>query len=196
MRELNRLDGNDNTPLMLAAAKGNLEEVMKLISFGADPHIKDDFSMTALSRAKNLGHKHIVDYLESIMNGNEIVEIVEIDRVYKARLQHEINREKNQQDEIPSDVKLGASIFILITVLIFLWFMTDEKSKSSVETSNYEPTYNTNSYDCKLDALEIAARVKTNIRAGQSDYFYRIDLTEYKRKGCSKSHIMTAVNSL
>jgi hypothetical protein len=74
--------------------------------------------------------------------------------------------------------------------------IAEQASKSSVETSNYEPVYNTNSYDCKLDALEIAARVKTNIRAGQSDYFYRIDLTEYKRKGCSKSHIMTAVNSL
>jgi hypothetical protein len=52
------------------------------------------------------------------------------------------------------------------------------------------------SKECKLDAIELAARVITNINAGKSDFFWHIDLTDYKRKGCDKQLIMKAVKAM
>ena len=86
MKEFNTLDKYDNTPLMLAAAKGNLTKVKELLSLGADPNIQDNFGMTALSRAKNLGHNNIIEYLEDVMNGNKIVEM---DEVVRKKIQEE-----------------------------------------------------------------------------------------------------------
>ena len=86
MKEFNTLDKYDNTPLMLAAAKGNLTKVKELLSLGADPNIQDKLGMTALSRAKNLGHSNIIKYLEDVMNGNKIVEM---DEVVRKKIQEE-----------------------------------------------------------------------------------------------------------
>jgi hypothetical protein len=57
-------------------------------------------------------------------------------------------------------------------------------------------SYNVQSDECKGDAIEIAARVITNINAGQSDFFYKIDLAPYKRKGCDKALIDKAIKAM
>ncbi len=90
-----------------------------------------------------------------------------------------------------------ALIFVGVFVIINVFKgINNDNSSSSVNNVKYKSTVKKSPYECKGDALEIAARVKTNIRAGESDYFYKIDLTEYKRNGCPKSYIMTAVKSL
>ena len=61
---LNDFDEVGNTPLMIAAAKGNLEDVKKLLNEGADPFIIGRSGMTAKARANNLGHSSVVKLLE------------------------------------------------------------------------------------------------------------------------------------
>ena len=62
--------------------------------------------------------------------------------------------------------------------------------------SSSQSSYNTQNDECKGDAIEIAARVITNINAGKSDFFYKIDLTPYKRKGCDKALIDKAIKAM
>jgi hypothetical protein len=63
--------------------------------------------------------------------------------------------------------------------------------KSSTTSSN-----DSKEYVCKLEAAELASRVMVNIRAGLSDYFYKVNLTSYKNKGCDKQLIMNAVKAM
>ena len=51
------------TPLMLAAAKGNLPVVRALLEAGADPAAKDSDDRTALSLARANGHVEVVELL-------------------------------------------------------------------------------------------------------------------------------------
>jgi len=62
--ECDRLDKNGNSPLMLAAVQGNLDEVLSLLNKGANPVLKDKNGMTAINRAANKGHHKIVQLLE------------------------------------------------------------------------------------------------------------------------------------
>ncbi|RXN31389.1 BRCA1-associated RING domain 1 [Labeo rohita] len=54
---------NGETPLHLAAIKGDVEEVRKLLAQGADPNLKDNAGWTPLHEACNLGHLGVVDEL-------------------------------------------------------------------------------------------------------------------------------------
>ncbi|XP_051998907.1 BRCA1-associated RING domain protein 1 [Xyrauchen texanus] len=51
------------TPLHLAAIKGDLEEVRNLLALGADPNLKDNAGWTPLHEACNLGHLAVVEEL-------------------------------------------------------------------------------------------------------------------------------------
>lgn len=51
------------TPLHLAAIKGDVEEVRKLLAQGADPNLKDNAGWTPLHEACNLGHLGVVEEL-------------------------------------------------------------------------------------------------------------------------------------
>ncbi|XP_051567043.1 BRCA1-associated RING domain protein 1-like [Myxocyprinus asiaticus] len=51
------------TPLHLAAIKGDVEEVRNLLVLGADPNLKDNAGWTPLHEACNLGHLAVVDEL-------------------------------------------------------------------------------------------------------------------------------------
>ena len=86
-------------------------------------------------------------------------------------------------------------IAIAIPMLIYIISPSMRTPKTVSEPYvEYKTSYS--EAECSLEAIEIASRVKTNIRAGQADYFYNIDLTDYKRNGCSKSKIMTAVRAM
>ncbi|XP_073701288.1 BRCA1-associated RING domain protein 1 [Garra rufa] len=54
---------NGETPLHLAAVKGDVEEVRKLLAQGADPNLKDNAGWTPLHEACNLGHLGVVEEL-------------------------------------------------------------------------------------------------------------------------------------
>uniref|UniRef100_A0A673HU37 BRCA1-associated RING domain protein 1-like n=2 Tax=Sinocyclocheilus rhinocerous TaxID=307959 RepID=A0A673HU37_9TELE len=54
---------NGETPLHLAAIKGDVEEVRKLLAQGADPNLKDNAGWTPLHEACNLGHLGVVEEL-------------------------------------------------------------------------------------------------------------------------------------
>jgi len=71
MESLDILDKNGNTPLMLAAAKGNINDVVRLLELGATPSIDDGHGMTARNRAKNLGHREIVSILDKATAQNK-----------------------------------------------------------------------------------------------------------------------------
>ena len=64
MKSINDLDKGGSTLLMVAAAKGNTNEVIRLLSEGADPLIKDSSGMTAIRRASNRGNDDIVAILQ------------------------------------------------------------------------------------------------------------------------------------
>jgi len=64
VNELDLLDENGNTKLMVAAAKGDKTQVISLLSDGANPNVKDRNGMTAKVRAKNRGNTEIVGLLE------------------------------------------------------------------------------------------------------------------------------------
>ncbi|XP_061924709.1 BRCA1-associated RING domain protein 1-like isoform X1 [Entelurus aequoreus] len=53
------------TPLHLAAIKGDVEAVQKLLEQGADPNLKDNAGWTPLHEACNLGHEAVVQVLLS-----------------------------------------------------------------------------------------------------------------------------------
>ncbi|KAF7216036.1 BRCA1-associated RING domain protein 1 [Nothobranchius furzeri] len=53
------------TPLHLAAIKGDVEAVKKLLDQGADPNLKDNAGWTPLHEACNLGHLLVVEVLAS-----------------------------------------------------------------------------------------------------------------------------------
>ncbi|XP_063743119.1 BRCA1-associated RING domain protein 1 isoform X2 [Eleginops maclovinus] len=53
------------TPLHLAAIKGNVEAVKELLEQGADPNLKDNAGWTPLHEACNLGHLPVVEVLVS-----------------------------------------------------------------------------------------------------------------------------------
>ena len=63
--DLNSLAGNDNTPLHMAANRGQLESTKILIQYGADKTIRNTQGETALDIAKKKGFKDIVKFLES-----------------------------------------------------------------------------------------------------------------------------------
>lgn len=54
---------NGETPLHLAAIKGDAEEVRKLLAQGANPNLKDNAGWTPLHEACNLGHLGVVEEL-------------------------------------------------------------------------------------------------------------------------------------
>ena len=60
INEVNRLG---ETALMIAAPRGNIEEVRRLLEAGADPCRRDRDGMTARVRAHNRGHDEIVALL-------------------------------------------------------------------------------------------------------------------------------------
>lgn len=68
--------------------------------------------------------------------------------------------------------------------------------QTTTSNSSSQASYNVQSDECKGDAVEIAARVITNINAGKSDFFYKIDLAPYKNKGCDKALIDTAIKAM
>ncbi len=53
------------SPLMHAAAEGQLEVVKVLIAYGADRSLKDVDGDDAASFAAQSGHMHVVEYLNS-----------------------------------------------------------------------------------------------------------------------------------
>jgi len=57
---INAYDSNGRTPLMNAAERGDLEEVLRLLELGADPSIKDDNfgTSTAADLAKRAGRRN------------------------------------------------------------------------------------------------------------------------------------------
>ena len=57
---LNCQDENGQTPLMIAAEKGYLEEVEGLLEFAADPNIQDNKGISALMIASDKGRSKIV----------------------------------------------------------------------------------------------------------------------------------------
>jgi ankyrin repeat protein len=59
-------NGEHFSPLMHAAAEGNLDVVKILLEFGADPALKDIDEDTAESFARQKGHTKVVDYLKSL----------------------------------------------------------------------------------------------------------------------------------
>ena len=83
----------------------------------------------------------------------------------------------------------------LIILSIALSISACGKQPTSSNSSS-QASYNIQSDECKGDAIEIAARVITNINAGQSDFFYKIDLAPYKRKGCDKALIDKAIKAM
>lgn len=59
-------NGEHFSPLMHAAAEGNLDVVKILLEFGADPVLKDVDGDTAESFARQKGHTEVVEYLKSL----------------------------------------------------------------------------------------------------------------------------------
>ena len=59
-------NGEHFSPLMHAAAEGNLDIVKILLEYGADPDLKDVDGDTAESFAGQKGHTTVVDYLKSL----------------------------------------------------------------------------------------------------------------------------------
>ncbi len=59
-------NGEHFSPLMHAAAEGNLDIVKILLEYGADPDLKDVDGDTAESFARQKGHTALVDYLKSL----------------------------------------------------------------------------------------------------------------------------------
>jgi len=62
--ELDQLDRNGSSPLMVAAAKGEYDEAVSLLDKGADPLVTDRHGMTARTRANNKGNNKIGKLLE------------------------------------------------------------------------------------------------------------------------------------
>ncbi len=60
-------DGDQNTPLIIAAKAGKFEAVEWLLDHGADIHAKAERGKTALDWAKANGHQKIVELLQSRM---------------------------------------------------------------------------------------------------------------------------------
>ena len=65
MNDINAGDGNNDTPLLIAARKGYIDIVKLLIKNGAKINIQDDYGDTALHAATFNGHKDIVKFLLS-----------------------------------------------------------------------------------------------------------------------------------
>jgi hypothetical protein len=82
---------------------------------------------------------------------------------------------------------------ILLSIVLSVSAYGKQPTTSNTDSQS---SYNVQSDECKGDAIEIAARVITNIKAGKSDFFWRIDLTPYKRKGCDQALIETAIKAM
>ena len=65
--EVNVVDSNEHfSPLMHAAAEGNLDVVKLLVTAGADTRLKDIDGDDAASFARQAGHAAVVQYLEAL----------------------------------------------------------------------------------------------------------------------------------
>ena len=64
-RDIPGIDAGNPTALTLAAQHGHLHVVEALISYGANPNIRDNNGETALTQACRRGHTHVVDTLRS-----------------------------------------------------------------------------------------------------------------------------------
>lgn len=65
----NMVDSDEHfSPLMHAAAEGNLEVVKVLVAHGAERSLKDVDGDDAAAFAAQGGHRHVVEYLESLEN--------------------------------------------------------------------------------------------------------------------------------
>jgi ankyrin repeat protein len=64
----NIVDTNEHfTPLMHAAAEGNLEVVKVLVEFGADPALTDVDGDNAETFARQAGHREVAEYLHALL---------------------------------------------------------------------------------------------------------------------------------
>lgn len=65
----NMVDSDEHfSPLMHAAAEGNLEVVKVLVAYGADRTLKDVDGDDAAAFAAQGGHRHVLEYLGSLEN--------------------------------------------------------------------------------------------------------------------------------
>ena len=62
--EVNKVNGNNQTPINIAAYKGHLGVVRFLLSKGADCTIKDQWGDTPLASARAEGHAEVAALLE------------------------------------------------------------------------------------------------------------------------------------
>lgn len=77
--EINCFDAIRNTPLHLAAVKGNLPLINTLLDAGADILLKNEFNRTAVHRAFFYGHAEAAHLLvERAGEGYDIEEIKEV----------------------------------------------------------------------------------------------------------------------
>jgi len=75
MTDLNALDKNGNTLLMIAAVKGDGEEVARLLNAGANPLVQDKHGMTARTRAVNRGYPEVAALLEKAEADTSVSEL-------------------------------------------------------------------------------------------------------------------------
>ena len=66
--EINQLNKQGSTQLMMASSKGNIDEIIELLNQGADPRVTDRNGMTAKDRARNTGQKKAVKLLDEAEN--------------------------------------------------------------------------------------------------------------------------------
>jgi len=62
-------DYDKRTALMLASAEGNMDAAVSLMQLGADAHRKDRWGHTAVSEARDSGHKNLAEVLEQLQRG-------------------------------------------------------------------------------------------------------------------------------
>ncbi len=104
--QINLVDRDNCTPLMLASQKGHLESVKVLVEAGADLTVASKDSFTARQLAAKNGHVKVATYLKELEDKIALKEAEKQQKALQSQIHQETEKEEHLQTQLSQTINL------------------------------------------------------------------------------------------